>query len=58
VGRPERNRPHGRPRRRYENNIKMDIQEVGSEGVDLIDLAEDKDRWRTLVNAVTNIWIP
>jgi hypothetical protein len=44
-------RPFGRPRRRWEDNIKMDIQEVGCEGIDWIDMAKDRDRWRALVNA-------
>ena len=52
VGKPEGKRPLGRPRRRWEDNIKMDLQEVGCEGVDWIELAQDRDRWRTLVNAV------
>jgi hypothetical protein len=58
VGKPERKIPLGRPRRRWEDNIKMDIQEVGCEGMDWIDLAEDRDRWRTLVNAVMNLRVP
>jgi len=48
----------GRPRRRWEDNIKMDLQEVGCEGVDWIELAEDRDRWRALVNAVMNLRVP
>ena len=50
VGKPEGKRPLGRPRRRWEDNIKMDLQEVGCEGVELIELAQDRDRWRALVN--------
>jgi hypothetical protein len=57
VGKPEGNRPLGRPRRRWEDNIKMDLQEVGW-GIDWINLAEDRDRWRSLVNAVMNLWFP
>jgi len=58
VGKPEGNRPLGRPRRRWENNIKMDLQEVGCGGMDWIDLTQDRNRWRTLVNAVTNHRVP
>ena len=55
VGNPERNKPLGRPRRRWEENIKMDLQEVGSNGMEWIDVAQDRDRWRALVNEVMNI---
>jgi hypothetical protein len=55
VGRPEGRRPLGRPRRRWEDNIKMDIREVGCGGMNWIELAQDRDRWRALVNAVTNL---
>ena len=48
----------GRPRRRWEDNIKMDPQKVGFGGMDWIDLAQDKERWRTLVNAVMNLQVP
>jgi hypothetical protein len=58
VGRPEGKRPIGRPRRRWEDNIKMDLQDVGWGGMDWIDMAEDRDRWRALVNAVMNILVP
>jgi len=46
------------PRHRWEDSIKMDLQEVGCEGMDWIELAEDGDRWRTLVNAVMNLRVP
>ena len=49
------NRPLGRPRRRWEDNIKMDLQEVGCGGMDWIELAQDRDRWWTLVNVVRNL---
>jgi hypothetical protein len=58
VGRPEGRRPLGRPRRRWEDNIKMDIQEVGWWGLDWIDMAQDRDRWRAVVNAVMNLRVP
>ena len=54
VGKPEEKRPLGRPRRRWEDNIKMDLQEVGCGGMDWIGLAQDRDRWRALVNAAMN----
>ena len=58
VGKPEGKRPISRPRRRWENNINMDLQEVGCGGMDWIELAQDRDSWRTLVNAVMNIRVP
>ena len=58
VGKPEGKRPVGRPRLRWEDNIKMDLQEVGCKGMDWIDLSQDRDSWRTLVNAVMNLRVP
>jgi hypothetical protein len=55
VGKPEGRRPLGRPRRRWEDNIKMDLREVGWGGIDWINLAQDRDRWRAVVNAVMNL---
>ena len=57
MGKSEGNRPLGRPRNRWENNIKMDLQEVGCGGMDWIELAQDRDRWRTLVTAVMNLGV-
>jgi hypothetical protein len=58
VGRPEGRRPLGRPRRRWEDNIKIDLQEVGWKGVDWIDMVQDRDRRRAVVNAVMNLRVP
>jgi hypothetical protein len=58
VGKPEGKRPLGRPRRRWVDNIKMDLLEIGWGGVDWIGLARDRDRWRALVNAVMNLRVP
>ena len=58
VGKPERKRPLGRPRRRWEDNIKMDLQEVGRICGDWIGLAKDRDRWRVLVSTVMNFRVP
>ena len=58
VGKPEGKRPLGRPRPRWEDNIKMDLQEVGSGGTDWIDLTQDRDRWQALVNVVMNLRVP
>jgi hypothetical protein len=58
VGKSERIRPLVRPRRRWENNSKMDLQEVGCGGVDRIEQAQDRDTWRTLVNGVMNLRVP
>jgi len=58
MGKPEGKRPPGRARRRWEDNIKMDIEEVGCGGMDWIEMAQDRDRWRALVNAVMSIRVP
>ena len=58
VGKPEGNRPLGRPRRRWEDNIWMDLQEVGCGYMDWIVLAQDRDIWRTVVSAVMNLGVP
>jgi len=58
VGKPEGKRPLGRPRRIWEDNIKMDLQEVGCGGVDWTDLAQDRDRCRAVVIAIMNRWVP
>jgi len=58
VGKPEGKRPVGRPRRRWEDNIRMDLQEVGCGYMDWIGLVQDRDKWRTLVSAVMNLGVP
>jgi len=58
VGKPEGKRPLGRQRRRWENNIKMNLQEVGGSCGDWMELAQDRDRWRALVGTVRNIRVP
>jgi hypothetical protein len=58
VGKPEVKRPLGRNRRKWEDNIKMDLQKVGCGGMDWIDLAQDRDKWWALVNAVMNFRVP
>jgi hypothetical protein len=58
VGKPDRKRPIGRPRRRWEDAIEIDLRETGWGGMDWSDLAEDKDQWRSLVNTVMNLRVP
>jgi hypothetical protein len=58
VGKTEGKRPLGRPRRRWEDNIKMDLREIGRGGIDWIDLAQDRDLWWALVNTVMNLRVP
>ena len=58
VGKPEGKRPLGRPRRRWEDNIKMDLQEMGGACEDWMELAQDRDRWRALVSTVMNLRVP
>jgi hypothetical protein len=58
VGKPEGKRPLGRPRRRLVDNIKMDRREIGWDSVDWIDMAQDRDQWRALVNTVLNLRVP
>ena len=58
VGKPEGKRPLGRPRHIWEDNIKMDLQEVGRGCGDWMELAQNRDRWRALVSTVMNFWVP
>ena len=58
VGKPEGRRPLGRLGHRWDDNIKMDLQEVGCECMDWIDVVQDRHRWRALVNAVMNLRVP
>jgi hypothetical protein len=57
VGNPEGRRPLGRPRRTWENGIRMDLREIGLGSVDWIQLAQDRDRWRAVVNTVMDLWV-
>ena len=58
MGKPGGKRPLGRPRHRWEDNIKIDLQKVKCGGIDWIELAQDRGRWQAFVNAVTNLWVP
>jgi hypothetical protein len=58
VGKPEGKRPLGRPRRRWVDNIKMDLREIVSDGADWMEMAQDRDQWRALVNTVLNLRVP
>jgi hypothetical protein len=58
VGKPEEKRPLGTPRRRWVDNIEVDLRELGWGGMDWIDVAQDRDRWRALVNTVMNLRVP
>jgi hypothetical protein len=58
VGRPEGKRPRGRPKRRWEDNIKMDLGEIGIDGASWIRLAQNRVQWRSLVNTVMNLRVP
>jgi hypothetical protein len=57
MGKPEGKRPLGRPRHRWEDGIRMDLREIGWRSVEWIQLAQDRDRWRALVNTVVNLWV-
>jgi hypothetical protein len=57
VGKPEGMRPQGKPRHRLEDNIKMDLREIGWDGMEWVNLVEDRDQWRDLVNMVMNLWV-
>jgi hypothetical protein len=57
VGKPDGKRPLGRPRRRWEDNIRMDLGKVGWEGADWVHLAQDTEQWRAVLNVVTKLWV-
>jgi hypothetical protein len=58
VGKPEGKRPVGKPRRKWVDNIKMDLREIAWDGMDWIELAQDRDQWRALMNTVMNLRVP
>jgi hypothetical protein len=58
VGEPEGKRPLGKPRRKWVDNIKMDFREIGGDGMDWVNVAQDRDQWRALVNTVMNLRVP
>jgi hypothetical protein len=58
VGKPEGKRPLGRPRYRWEDNIKVDLREIGFGGMDWINLGQDRDQWQALVSTIMNLWVP
>jgi hypothetical protein len=58
VGKPEGKKPLGRPKRRWVDNIKMDLRDIGWDGVEWIDMTQDRDQWRAFVNAVLNLRVP
>jgi hypothetical protein len=58
IGRPEVKRPLGRPRGRWEDNVKLDLRDIGIDGANWIQLAQDRVNWRAFVNTVMNLWVP
>jgi hypothetical protein len=58
LERPEGKRPLGKPRRRWEDNIKVDVRDIGRDIMDLVDLAQDRDQWRAVMNTIMNLRVP
>jgi hypothetical protein len=58
TGKPTNKRPLGRPRHRWEDNIRMDLKEIGVNARNWVDLAQDRDYWKALMNATLNLWVP